>query len=44
MADNDYIIDLRHVSKVFDGVTVVDDFNFYVNKGEFVTILGPSGW
>jgi spermidine/putrescine transport system ATP-binding protein len=43
MADNDYIIDLRHVSKVFDGVTVVDDFNFYVNKGEFVTILGPSG-
>ena len=43
MADNDYIIDLRHVSKVFDGVTVVDDFNFYVNKGEFVTLLGPSG-
>ena len=43
MADNNYIIDLRHVSKVFDGVTVVDDFNFYVNKGEFVTLLGPSG-
>jgi ABC-type spermidine/putrescine transport systems, ATPase components len=43
MADNDYIIDLRHISKVFDGVTVVDDFNFYVNKGEFVTLLGPSG-
>ncbi len=43
MADNSYIIDLRHVSKIFDGVTVVDDFNFYVNKGEFVTLLGPSG-
>ncbi len=43
MTDNSYIIDLRHVSKIFDGVTVVDDFNFYVNKGEFVTLLGPSG-
>lgn len=43
MDDNTYIIDLRHVSKKFDSVTVVDDFNFYVNKGEFVTLLGPSG-
>ena len=43
MTDNSYIIDLGHVSKIFDGVTVVDDFNFYVNKGEFVTLLGPSG-
>jgi len=43
MANNNYIIDLRHVSKVYDGVTVVDDFNFYVRKGEFVTFLGPSG-
>lgn len=43
MNENSYIIDLKHVFKVFDGTTVVDDFNFYVNKGEFVTLLGPSG-
>lgn len=43
MKNNDCIIDLRHVSKVFNGVTVVDDFNFYVKKGEFITLLGPSG-
>ena len=41
--DNNCIISLRHVSKVFDGVTVVDDFNLDIKKGEFVTILGPSG-
>ena len=43
MDNNNNIIELCHLKKVFDGVTVVDDFNFYVNKGEFVTLLGPSG-
>lgn len=31
------------VSKDYDGVTVVDDFNLEVQPGEFLTILGPSG-
>jgi spermidine/putrescine transport system ATP-binding protein len=44
MADENYIIDLKHVSKIFDDDTVaVDDFNLYVKKGEFITFLGPSG-
>ncbi|MFA6617345.1 MAG: ABC transporter ATP-binding protein [Bacilli bacterium] len=43
MEKNDVIIELTHVSKEYDGTTVVDDFNLYVNKGEFVTFLGPSG-
>lgn len=44
MAKNNCIIKLEHVCKTFeDGVTVVDDFNLEVKKGEFVTFLGPSG-
>ena len=37
------IIELKGVTKEFNGVKAVDNFNFYVNKGEFVTFLGPSG-
>ncbi|MCR5506114.1 MAG: ATP-binding cassette domain-containing protein [Bacilli bacterium] len=43
MAKENCIISLQGVSKVFDGVTVVDDFNLDITKGEFVTFLGPSG-
>ena len=39
----DYIIDIQHLSKSFGGVKVLDDINFYVRRGEFVTLLGPSG-
>lgn len=37
------IIELVDVSKEFDGVSVVENFNLYVRKGEFITFLGPSG-
>ena len=37
------ILELKGVYKDFDGVSVVEDFNLYVKKGEFVTFLGPSG-
>ena len=43
MASENCIISLQGVSKVFDGNTVVDDFNLDITKGEFVTFLGPSG-
>ena len=43
MEEKNYIIDLKNVSKIFDGTTVVDNFNLYVKKGEFITFLGPSG-
>lgn len=39
----DNIIEIKNVSKVFDGITVVDDVNLAVKRGEFVTLLGPSG-
>ena len=41
--DNEHLIDLIHVSKDYDGVTVLDDINLYIRKKEFVTLLGPSG-
>ena len=38
------IIELVNLSREFeDGVVAVDNINFYVRKGEFITFLGPSG-
>jgi len=37
------IVEIKNVSKQYDGITVVDDINLSVKKGEFVTLLGPSG-
>ena len=43
MAKENCIISLQGVTKVFDGTTVVENFNLDITKGEFVTFLGPSG-
>ena len=38
------IIELIDITREFeDGVVAVDNINFYVRKGEFITFLGPSG-
>ena len=37
-------VEFRNVQKSYDGETlVVKDFNLSIAKGEFVTMLGPSG-
>ena len=43
MEKENVIISLQNVTKVFDGTTVVENFNLDITKGEFVTFLGPSG-
>lgn len=47
MATKSGSLKLTNVTKVFgngdDQITAVDNFNFTINPGEFVTLLGPSG-
>ena len=38
-----HIIELKNVTKYYGDELIIENLNFYVNKGEFVTILGPSG-
>ncbi len=37
------ILTVRHLKKSFDDLTVLDDINLSVKKGEVVVIVGPSG-
>ena len=40
---NDYIIDLKHITKQYGNNIVLDDINMYIRRNEFLTLLGPSG-
>ena len=37
------MIDLKNISKSFDGEQVLDHINLYIRENEFITLLGPSG-
>ena len=37
------IIELKNITKSFDGETVLDHINLEINDNEFLTLLGPSG-
>ena len=41
--ENGKLIELRGISKSFDGEPVLKDFNLFSRDKEFVTLLGPSG-
>ena len=42
MSTNDYIIEIKNISKSFGDKVILDDVSINVKRGEFVTILGPS--
>ena len=37
------LIELKGISKSFDGERILDSINLYIRDGEFITLLGPSG-
>ncbi|NLO84977.1 MAG: ABC transporter ATP-binding protein [Clostridiales bacterium] len=43
MIEQKHLIDLKGISKEFDGTTVLSNIDLYVRKNEFLTLLGPSG-
>jgi rhamnose transport system ATP-binding protein len=43
MANDNYILDLRHVSKSFPGVKALDNVSFSLAKGEIHALIGENG-
>ena len=43
MDRNKKIIELKNISKSYDGVTVLDNITLHIYDNEFLTLLGPSG-
>jgi ABC-2 type transport system ATP-binding protein len=41
--DNDVVIDVRHITKHFNGSRVLDGVSFSVTRGEVFGFLGPNG-
>ena len=41
MSDN--LLELRGISKAFDGKTILQELDLNIKSNEFVTLLGPSG-
>ncbi len=37
------LIELQHITKIYDGHKVLDDLDLYFNEKKFLTLLGPSG-
>ena len=37
------MLELKHVKKSYDHVTILEDINLQIKDGEIVSILGPSG-
>ena len=37
------LIDLKNITKSYDGQVILDDLSLSIHENEFVTLLGPSG-
>lgn len=40
---SDYILEMRHITKIFPGVKALDDVQFTLKKGEIHAIVGENG-
>lgn len=43
MSDQDYVIDVQHISKSFGSLKAVNDVSLTIKKGEIFGFLGPNG-
>jgi len=43
MSEGETHLEVRHLTKSYDGTKVLDDLNLTVDKGRILAILGPSG-
>ena len=43
MNEEKTLINLKGISKTFDGESVLNNIDLFIRDGEFVTLLGPSG-
>lgn len=43
MAENPYIVEMRHITKRFPGIVANDDVTIQVKKGEIYALLGENG-
>ena len=43
LCEMDKLIELKNISKEYDGEKVLDDISMVIHDKEFVTLLGPSG-
>ena len=37
------LLEIKHVTRAFDGVLAVDDVSFGIDEGETVSVIGPNG-
>ena len=37
------LIEVKNVRLAYDGVTILDNINFYVNQGDYFCIVGENG-
>ncbi|MEA4970742.1 MAG: sugar ABC transporter ATP-binding protein [Candidatus Pelethousia sp.] len=41
--ENDYLLEMKHITKVFPGVKALDDMDFNLKRGEVHVLIGENG-
>ena len=43
MSENEYIVEMKHITKRFPGIVANDDVSISVRRGEIFALLGENG-